>query len=501
MGTTVQKTFKGLTSWTAPAGVTQVKLTTVRNPFGTTSEFGMYGFIDPLGAMYLMGSNGSGQVGDNTAIDKSSPTLVVGGHQFAKVISFTTGTNMNAIDFQGNLYGWGANANGEVPKGTTGATSSPTVAAGTAQFYDITSHPSFSSGFGAGITPGGQVYAWGYNAFGNLGTGDVVNRSSPTPVVGGLLFRKVACTFPATLGLTPSGQLYGWGANNFGTLGTGDTTPRSSPVLVVGGLTFTDMSVGINGQVFATASTGSIYCWGANASGELGLGDTLGRSSPVLFAAGANFTQVFGGGLQTSAALAYGLTSTGALFTWGQNAAGELGVGDTNPRSTPTAVVGGQSFSKVIYGGSTDTNTYALGLTTTGQVYGWGYNAFGQLGTNDSANHTSPTAAVGGLTFSDISLINYTAYGLTTTGQVYSWGLNTNGQVGDGTTTMRSSPVQVVGSNPSHIARLAPTTTNLTLPVVPGATYSIDTLGYYALFGAVQVAAGGINSLVLTYEQ
>jgi hypothetical protein len=212
-------------------------------------------------------------------------------------------------------------------------------------------------------------------------------------VLGGLTFKKVMLGGgPSAFGLTPDGVLYSWGSGSLGIDGHGDTTARSSPVAVLGGLTFADFTVN-NGSthVLGLTTAGALYAWGANANGQLGLGDVTARSSPVAVLGGLTFARIGDFGSSHS----FAITTTGDLYAWGANTNGELGVGNVTARSSPVAVLGGIKFAQLR---SAHVNVGPLAVATDGTLWGWGRNDGGWLGLGDLVDRSSPVAVLGGLT-------------------------------------------------------------------------------------------------------
>jgi alpha-tubulin suppressor-like RCC1 family protein len=240
-------------------------------------------------------------------------------------------------------------------------------------------------------------------------------------------------------GLTTAGTAYCWGANAEGKLGDGTTTQRTAPTAVAGGLTFTDITAG--GQhSCALDPDGLAYCWGSNAYGQLGDGSTTDRLTPVAVVGGLSYSAIAAGEQFTCAVQA----STGLLYCWGRNTYGQLGDGTTTDRATlgPVEGVEGLVFGSV----SAAIGQHACAVTTDGDGYCWGRNTNGQLGDGTSTNQLTPVAISGGLTFSMISATaNEHTCGVTTGGQAWCWGWNNYGEVGDGTTTKRLAPVAVSG--------------------------------------------------------
>lgn len=343
---------------------------------------------------YAWGYNRYGQLGDNTTTHTFSPVSVVGGitnwSQLSSGDSFSLG-----ITSTGVAYGWGYNTRGRLGDGTITSRRSPVTVVGGLTWSQI--HASEFRGSSIGITTTGVAYAWGDNISGQLGDGTTVSKSSPVTVAGGLTWSQIAIGSIHSVGITTTGVAYTWGSGNFGRQGDGTTNNRSSPGTVAGGLTWSQVSAG---QVHCLAITtgGVAYAWGRNGdeflglySGILGDGTTTDRSSPVSVVGGiTNWVQVSAGGGHS-----LGLTSSGIAYAWGTNDQGKLGVGDNLSRLSPTTVIGGiTNWSRVQAGGAA-----SLGITTTGQAYGWGYgrhfNGGGRLGNGTEDSFSSPRSVLG----------------------------------------------------------------------------------------------------------
>ena len=129
-----------------------------------------------------------------------------------------------------------------------------------------------------GLTSAGAAYCWGWNNFGQLGTGSHTNSTTPVPVAGGLTFSTLAAGSAHTCGLTSAGPAYCWGDDNYGQLGNGATPVNegiSTPVAVAGGLTFSALAAG-SVHTCGVTSAGAAYCWGWDGFGQLGTGSTGG---------------------------------------------------------------------------------------------------------------------------------------------------------------------------------------------------------------------------------
>eukprot|EP00192_Tetraselmis_astigmatica_P009703 CAMPEP_0117664012 /NCGR_PEP_ID=MMETSP0804-20121206/8955_1 /TAXON_ID=1074897 /ORGANISM="Tetraselmis astigmatica, Strain CCMP880" /LENGTH=853 /DNA_ID=CAMNT_0005471141 /DNA_START=124 /DNA_END=2685 /DNA_ORIENTATION=- len=306
------------------------------------------------------------------------------------------------------------------------------------------SHGVASGGEEAAREPTGPraLFGWGRNNAGQLGLGHSNDVSTPE-ILGNTFHAKniklVAAgggneeqvTGGFSLVVTSGGMLYSVGANARGQLGVGDNEDRhalvpvnlrtKSPVVRVGA-----------GMGFAVAVTqdGRMYSWGANDFGQLGLGDTRDRSSPELIAGALTKQEVQQ--VACGAEHAIIITSSGLLFTWGSNSNGQLGLGSSTPRQlVPTVVQGaitGIKFSAVDSG-----HNHVLAASKSGEVYCWGANSYGQLGLGDFEDRNTPHALLHKFTRSKITRVAAGArhsLAVTENGELFSWGSNDCGQLG-----------------------------------------------------------------------
>jgi len=248
-----------------------------------------------------------------------------------------------------------------------------TVGSLAVQFASIRAGLSFT----CGLTVDGAAYCWGKNDSGQLGDGSTVSKSFPVPVTGGFTFTALALGGVHACGLTAAGDAYCWGANDYGQLGDGTRVgPVVTPALVAGGLSFVALTAGV-AHTCGLLASGDAYCWGDNEAGQLGLG--TGASwfvgVPTIVAGSLAFEQLSGGWLHTC-----GITASGAAYCWGRNSLGELGIGSYGAPSgysgyfSPQAVGGGLTFTDLTAGGEV-----TCGLSND-SAYCWGNNQSGQLG-------------------------------------------------------------------------------------------------------------------------
>ena len=303
------------------------------------------------GTLWAWGSNGSGRLGDNTIIGRSSPVSVVGG--FTDWIQASAGSvHSLGIRANGTLWGWGSNLNGRLGNNTITSRSSPVSVVG--GFTDWV-QASAGAAHSIGVRANGTLWAWGSNLNGRLGDGTTTSRSSPVSVVGGFTdWIQASAGDSHSLGVRANGTLWAWGLNSFGRLGDGTLTSRLSPVSVVGGFgDWVQASAGFAHSLGVRAN-GTLWAWGANSEGRLGDNTITSRSSPVLVVGGfTDWVQANAGGSHS-----VGVRANGTLWGWGQNSSGQLGDDTITSRRSPVSVVGG--FTDWVQAGAGNAHSLAV---------------------------------------------------------------------------------------------------------------------------------------------
>jgi len=281
------------------------------------------------------------------------------------------------------------------------------------------------------ITAKGEVYAWGYNYYGQLGSGDTTNKDTPTKISGLSNIVSVSGGENHSLALTSDGEVYAWGYNGYGQLGSGDTTNKNTPTKISGLSNVISVSGG-EYHSLALASDGKVYAWGYNGYGQLGNGNTNNVYTPTEITELSGVISISAGDNHSLA-----LTSSGEVYGWGYNGYGQLGTGDTSNIYTPTKI---SELSDVV---SVSAGKYhSLALTSTGDVYAWGYNGYGQLGTGDTSDKITPTKIAGLSNVVSISTGDYHSLALTSGGEAYAWGYNGYGQLGSGDSNNKYVPTK-----------------------------------------------------------
>lgn len=333
---------------------------------------------------WMWGQGNYGQLSDNATADYSSPIQITGDHQF---IDLAEGQYHSlALKVDGSVWCCGLNINGQLGDNSQMNRSSPVLVVGAHSFIAVAAGALTSYG----LKVNGQIWAWGGNGGGELGNGGTTPKSSPVIVVVHS-FVKIASginnEYSHILALQANGQCYAWGYNPYGEVGDNTSANlRGSPVPVAGSHSFTEI-VGGGNHSLALKSNGEVWSWGGNFYGQLGNNGTYynNESSPVLVVGAHSFVKV-AAGLYHSLALKV----DGSVFSWGYNANGELGINDTTTCSSPMQVVGNHSFIDIKAGGY-----HSLALKANGECWSWGYNGSGELGDESAINCSSPVLVVG----------------------------------------------------------------------------------------------------------
>lgn len=459
------------------------------------------------------------------------------------VSGYGGGAHMLARKTDGTLWSWGANGNGQLGNLSVVNRSSPI------QIGALTTWTKISAGAGhsAAIKNDGTLWTWGQNTSGQLGLGNTTNRSSPVQVGTLTTWANVFCGTRNTFAIKTDGTLWAMGNNTHaaedtfagGFLGTGDFSARSSPVQIGSTIDWT------NGQVTpgyistkALDRNGKFYSWGSNQfNGTLqsthqnlswnqvpttnwsasthvvcgrGLredGGTLAlkrdntlwyfglwnptsgesdisciRTSPVQVGTGSNWSSNFALTANRSIYLAIDrndrlwnlatgnntqvisqtgswsrvvgasdnnnsppqpwfllVTTSGQLWSWGYNANGQLGLNNTVTSNTFRRVGTLSNWKDV----TTSDNQSTLAVKTDGTLWAWGVNTYGQLGLGDVVSRSSPVQVGTDTNWSRVACRAATTHAIKTTGTLWAWGYNGSGEFGNSSAVSRSSPVQV----------------------------------------------------------
>ncbi len=296
------------------------------------------------------------------------------------------------------------------------------------------------------------LWAWGYNNYGQLAQNNLTSRSSPTQIPGTtwnqmpLEGSAGADTSNSWISVKTDGTLWAWGHNEGGELGQNDVNDGYSSPAQIGADTTWSHSAGDDAFHLAIKTDGTLWSWGRNLGGELGLNETASwpgsgdtkKSSPTQIP-GVNWSKVTCGYRQTMAT-----KTDGTLWTWGGNGDGSLGLNESsgaNRKSSPCQIGTGSDWSDPVCG-----RDVSAAIKTNGTLWMWGRGHDGATGQNNRTNYSSPRQ-VPGTTWKNISIGTQPYVVATKTdGTAWAWGDGTRGNLGLNTAILYSSPVQIPGT-------------------------------------------------------
>jgi len=286
------------------------------------------------GTIWSWGTNGVGQLGLNNTTAYSSPKQIGALTNWSAVSCGNTYTM--ALKTDGTLWGWGRGGQGQLGFNNTYNYSSPKQVGSLTNWLNVTCGAYHT----VAVRTNGTIWSWGRNSRGQLGLGNTTYYSSPKQIGALTNWLRVSCGYAFTMAIKTDGTLWAWGYNNEGNLGIGTSgTDRNTPVQVGALTTWSKISCGFqsDGAFCQSIRTdGTLWSWGFNRQGQLGLNTTSYSatiSSPVQVGALTNWSNVaccFSSTISTK--------TDGTIWSWGQNNNGQLGLNDTTNRSSPVQI-------------------------------------------------------------------------------------------------------------------------------------------------------------------
>jgi alpha-tubulin suppressor-like RCC1 family protein len=302
-----------------------------------------------------------------------------------------------------------------------------------------------SNSDGYARTSTGAVYAWGVNSYGELGDGQVTpyeTKAFKVEFPAGVTITSLANPMPfdGALAIDSAGHAWGWGLNAADDLclsGLVEKQPQQLPL--------SDVRLATGARTHALIDAhGTVYACGSGDAGELGNGSTASTSTPtpvVGLPKGVGVTA-----LTSSWEGSGALLGNGDYYNWGYNAAGQLGNGSTTNSALPVKVPLPDPVAQVFQGGSGPKNGQTIALLRNRAVWTWGNNDRGQLGIGSRTDSAVPVRVhvPKHVAFVSVSSGGYATYGIDQTGRLWAWGDNRSGQLGTGSSSeLATLPVEV----------------------------------------------------------
>jgi alpha-tubulin suppressor-like RCC1 family protein len=355
------------------------------------------------GTVLSWGSNSNGQLGngDTSLAAKNIPVSVTGFPGGTVIVAIAAGvTHSLAVDSTGAAWAWGDNSSGQFGNGSTSTTAQVTPVKVT---QPVTTPPTTFVAIAAGtlhslaLDQAGNVWAWGYNYYGELGDTTQTQRLTPVKVHNpttnpATIFVGIAAGVYNSAAVDQSGNVWEWGYNTSG-LGDGTTTTSYQPIKVKGLTGVTAVSVSSSGYWTIALRTdgaisGTAWSWGDNSNGILGDGTTKAEPVPVRVGGVAGVIAVAAG---ADHGLLLQSTGTGSdtVWAWGNNVSGAVGDGTATNRLLPVQLLSPPNIVGLGPGAQ-----HSLALARDGSMWAWGYGASGQLGIGQTIGASSSYSAV-----------------------------------------------------------------------------------------------------------
>jgi len=444
------------------------------------------------GKAYVWGGNDYSQLGLEDTIEEDTPTentqleqIIQDNGGANNILTLKVGEYHNILIFKnGKVYAWGGNGYGQLGLGDYTDKDTPTENTQLEQIIQdnggVNNILTFKTGKNHNVLifKNGKVYVWGANWYGQLGLGDYTDRETPTENTqleqiiqnnGGVdNILTLETGWGHNILIFKNGKVYVWGNNYYGQLGLGDYTDRETPTEN----TQLEQIIQDNGGVnnILTLETGyhhnilifkneKVYVWGDNSFGQLG----LGYSGLIYEPLRSTIIEGLYNNIDNIMSIHYGYVHTilllknGKVYVWGYNRRGQLGLGDTIIRDTPTE---NTQLEQIIQdnGGVENILTLETGeyhnvlIFKNNKVYVWGDNWYCQLGLGDTNDRNTPTENTqleqiiqdNGGTNNILTLKTGARYNILIfkNGKVYVWGYNKYGQLGLGNTTNICTPTE-----------------------------------------------------------
>jgi alpha-tubulin suppressor-like RCC1 family protein len=319
--------------------------------------------------------------------------------QLTNIMSVAAGLyHALALDANGAVWSWGLGNLGQLGDGQSGDPYGPPLSfsyamqVGNRRTGYLTGISSISAGQNSSYALGtnGTVWAWGYNASGQLGNDTTTTAVYPGKVTGLANIVAISGGGNHALALRADGTVWAWGANNVGQLGNNSTVNSSIPIEVPGLSDIIAIAAG-GSSSYAVQSGGAVYAWGSDSSGQLGDNSNNNSLVPEQISALGNFPTAT---ISACSDYCFVTDDNGDLWSWGDNSDGQLGQGTFGGMLGPEPVYFSDGSQTMEAARGSSAAYAALSLQNNLSVQAWGGNNTGQLG-RTSGNADAPYYVTG----------------------------------------------------------------------------------------------------------
>ena len=383
---------------------------------------------------------------------------------------FSAGTNFSlAIKSDGTLWGWGANGNLLGLNGITPDQNLP-IQIGTANDWATVSAGTVHS---LAVKTNGTLWAWGNGQFGQLGNNTFNSATWTVTQVGTATdWLSVSAGNRFSIATKTTGTLWAWGLNNNGQLGINNVIDQALPVQVGTASNWVQIDAG-NQHSLAVDSAGFMWAWGNNTFGQFGDGTNTSSLIPIQVGTSNNWSLV-SAGFDHSMALDLG----GILFTFGNNTNGQLCDGTNSPSNVPIPISFSSSGIVTLYIAISAGDAFSLAIKNDNTLWSGGFNSTGQLGLGNNTAVNVLTQVGTNNNYSSISAGDAHSLVMDNTTSLFSTGRNLEGALGIGNFIFSYNTLQSVSCPSSPLANETHTLDKAEINLYPNPTNDIVNIDF-----------------------
>jgi len=411
--------WKWVNSNGGPSGLAQVGNQNNWNKIGNCIGYSVEAhalFIKTNGTLWAIGTNNFGQLGNGSLTYITDIPQQIGTDNDWKQVVAGALYSL-ALKNNNSFWAWGRNQHAQFGNGHN--KNKARAINDNQQWKEVISGKGSFNGHTAAINQDGTLWTWGPNQDGQLGIGPPAYAHKPLPQQVGTdnTWKQITAGFHFTVGVKEDGTMWGWGRNGSGQLGLGGLWSTTTPIQIG---TDTDwiMAASSSTNTIAIKENGTLWAFGFNQNGELGIGNTQERDTPVQVGNDTTWIYVHAGDQHS-----LGIKEDGSLWSWGNNAYGQLG------RSGLTTVpnrVGTDTWLRVEGGG-----LHTLGIKSDSTLWAWGRNLYAQLGDGGTTNKSQPYQINAEHKWKNISGGYEHSLATTVDSSLFVWGRNAAGNLTD----------------------------------------------------------------------